>query len=200
MLDGADNNTANNDYINGSTYSVLPPPDAIAEFKVETNNYSAEIGRGHAAVLNATTKSGTNAIHGDLWEYVRNTKLDALVWTQPVGSTPAVFHMNQFGATLGGPIIKNKLFFFGDIQEGRFVAGATPNTYSVPTPRERQGDFSEILNPTWNGGNCPQVLYIPNTNTGTYKCGSNVVSAAPTGTLQQSGTSQYTYDGRWVFT
>jgi hypothetical protein len=195
MLDGADNNTANNDYINGSTYSVLPPPDAIAEFKVETNNYSAEIGRGHAAVLNATTKSGTNAIHGDLWEYVRNTKLDALVWTQPVGSTPAVFHMNQFGATLGGPIIKNKLFFFGDIQEGRFVAGATPNTYSVPTPRERQGDFSEILNPTWNGGNCPQVLYIPNTNTGTYKCGSNVVSAAPTGTLQQSGTSQYTYDG-----
>jgi hypothetical protein len=198
MLDGADNNTANNDYINGSTYSIAPPPDAIAEFKMETNDYSAEIGRGHAAVINATTKSGTNSIHGDLWEYVRNTALDALVWTQAPGSSPAVFHMNQFGATLGGPIIKNKLFFFGDIQEGRFVAGASPSTYSVPTPRERQGDFSELLNPTWNGGNCPSVLYIPNTNTGTYTCSANNSSAtgkAPTGTLQQSGSSQYTYDG-----
>ena len=195
MLDGADNNTANNDYINGSTYSIAPPPDAIAEFKMESSNYSAEPGRGHAAVVNATTKSGTNSIHGDLWEYVRNTKLDALVWTQAPGSTPAVFHMNQFGATLGGPIIKNKLFFFGDIQEGRFVAGASPSTYTVPTPRERQGDFSELLNPAFTQGSCPQVLYVPNTNTGTYKCSSNVVSAGPTGTLQQSGSSQYTYDG-----
>jgi hypothetical protein len=197
-LDGADNNTANNDYINGSTYSIAPPPDAIAEFKMETTDYSAEIGRGHAAVVNATTKSGTNSIHGDLWEYVRNTDLDALVWTQAKGSAPAVFHMNQFGATLGGPIIKNKLFFFGDIQEGRFVAGANPTTISVPTPRERQGDFSELLNPTWNGGNCPSALYIPNTNTGTYTCSANNSSAtgkAPTGTLQQSGSSQFTYDG-----
>ncbi len=88
MLDGADNNTMNSDYINGSAYSIAPPPDAIAEFKVETSNYSAEIGRGHGAVINATTKSGTNSIHGDLWEYVRNTKLDALVWTQAPGSTP----------------------------------------------------------------------------------------------------------------
>ncbi len=61
---------------------------------------------------------------------------------------PAVFHMNQFGATLGGPIIKNKLFFFGDIQDARYVAGATPSTYTVPTPRMRQGDFSELLNTT----------------------------------------------------
>ncbi len=194
-LDGADNNTANNDYINGSTYSIAPPPDAIAEFKMETSNYSAEIGRGHAAVVNATTKSGTNAIHGDLWEYVRNTKLDALVWTQAPGSVPAVFHMNQFGATLGGPIIKNKLFYFADVQEARYVNGASPNTYTVPTARMRQGDFSELLNPAFTQGSCPTVLYTPNTNTGTYKCSSNVVSAGPTGTLQQSGNSQYTYDG-----
>jgi hypothetical protein len=198
MLDGADNNTMNSDYINGSAYSIAPPPDAISEFKLETSNYSAEIGRGHGAVINATTKSGTNTIHGDLWEYVRNTKLDALVWTQAPGSTPAAFHMNQFGGTLGGPIIKNKLFFFGDIQDGRFVAGATPSIYSVPTPRMRQGDFSEILNPTWNGGNCPTALYIPNTNTGTYTCSSNNSSGtgkAPTGSIQTFGNSQYTYDG-----
>jgi hypothetical protein len=195
MLDGADNNTANNDYINGSVYSIAPPPDAIAEFKMESSNYSAEVGRGHAAVVNATTKSGTNAIHGDVWEYVRNTVFDALVWTQQPGSSPAPFHMNQFGATLGGPIIKNKLFFFGDIQEGRFVAGATPNTYTVPTPRMRQGDFSELLNPALTQGTCPTVLYVPNTNTGTYSCSSNVVHTGPTGTLQQSGSSQYNEDG-----
>ena len=195
MLDGADNNTMNSDYINGSSYSIAPPPDAIDEMKIETSNYSAEIGRGHGAVINATTKSGTNAIHGDLWEYVRNTKFDALNWNQAPGSSPAVFHMNQFGATLGGPIIKNKLFFFGDIQDARYAVGATPSTYTVPTPRMRQGDFSELLNPALTQGSCPTVLYVPNTNTGSYSCKSNVVSAGPTGTLQQYGSSQYTEDG-----
>ena len=195
QLDGVDNNVANSDYINGSSYNLAPPPDAIAEFKLETSNYSAELGRGHAAVINATTLSGTNAFHGHIWEYVRNTAFDSLVWNQAKGSKVAVFHMNQFGATLGGPIIKNHLFFFGDVQEQRFVNGATPTTYSVPTPRERRGDFSELLNPTNTGGSCPTVLYVPNTNTGTYKCASNVVSAGPTGTLQQYGTTQVTADG-----
>jgi Carboxypeptidase regulatory-like domain len=195
MLDGVDNNVANSDYINGSEYNLAPPPDAIAEFKMETSNYSAEIGRGHAAVINATTKSGTNEIHGDLWEYVRNTAFDSLVWTQQPGSSVAPFHMNQFGATLGGPIVKNKLFFFGDIQSARFAIGATPSTFTVPTARMRQGDFSELLNPALTQGSCPTVLYVPNTNTGTYKCSSNSVSAAPTGTLQQYGSTQVTADG-----
>ena len=197
MLDGVDNNVANSDYIQGSEYNLAPPPDAIAEFKMETSNYSAEIGRGHAAVINATTKSGTNSFHGDVWEYVRNTALDALNWNQAPGSKLAVFHLNQFGGTLGGPIIKNKLFFFADIQESRYVNGATPSTYSVPTPRMRQGDFTELLNPSLTGGSCPTVLYQPNSNTGTYKCTSNNSSGtgtAPTGTLQQFGTSQYTYN------
>ena len=195
MLDGVDNNVSNSDYIQGSGYNLAPPPDAIAEFKMETSNYSAEIGRGHAAVINATTKSGTNDFHGDLWEYVRNTKLDALNWNQAKGSSPAIFHLNQFGGTLGGPIIKNHLFFFGDVQNSRYVNGATPSTLSVPTPRMRQGDFSELLNPALTGGSCPTVLYQPNSNTGTYACKSNVVSAGPTGTLQKFGSSQYTYDG-----
>ena len=109
----------------------------------------------------------------------------------PVGN----FHLNQFGATFGGPIIKNHLFYFGDVQNGRYVNGATPTTLSVPTARMRRGDFTELLNPTWGNGTCPIALYVPNTNTGTYKCASNVVSQGPTGSLQQYGTSQYTYDG-----
>lgn len=196
MLDGADNNTMNSDYINGSSYSIAPPPDAIAEFKMETSDYSAELGRGHGAVINATTKSGTNEIHGDVWEYVRNTALDALIWTQQPGSSPAVFHMNQFGGTLGGPIIKNKLFFFVDIQDARYAVGANPSTYTVPTPRMRQGDFSELLNPSLTQGTCPTVLYVPNSNTGLYKCASNAVTTAPSGTLQKYGSQQYTYDGQ----
>jgi hypothetical protein len=199
MLDGVDDNVSNSDYINGSEYNIAPPPDAIAEFKMETSNYSAEIGRGHGAVINATTKSGTNAIHGDVWEYNRNTIFDARVWNTAPTATIPVFHLNQFGATLGGPIIKNHLFFFGDVQESRYVNGANPTNLNVPTPRMRQGDFSELLNPAWNGGGCPSVLYVPNTNTGTYKCSSNVVSAGPTGTLQQTPASPLaqtlTYDG-----
>jgi Carboxypeptidase regulatory-like domain len=195
MLDGVDNNVANSDYINGSEYNLAPPPDAIAEFKMETSDYSAEIGRGHAAVINATTLSGTNAFHGHIWEYNRNTAFDALVWTQQPGSSPAPFHLNQFGATLGGPIIKNHLFFFVDAQESRYAIGATPSTFTVPTPRMRQGDFSELLNPTLTQGSCPEVLYVPNSNTGTYSCSSNTVHAGPTGTLQQYGSTQVTADG-----
>jgi Carboxypeptidase regulatory-like domain len=195
QLDGVDNNTVNSDYINGSGYNLAPPPDAIAEFKLETSNYSAEIGRGHAAVFNATTKSGTNSFHGSLWEYVRNTAFDSKVWNQAVGTPVGNFHLNQFGATFGGPIIKNHLFYFGDVQNGRYVNGATPSTLSVPTARMRRGDFTELLNPTWGNGTCPIALYVPNTNTGTYKCASNVVSQGPTGSLQRYGTSQNTYDG-----
>jgi hypothetical protein len=187
QLDGVDNNTSNSDYINGSGYNISPPPDAIAEFKLETNSYSAEIGRGHAASFNATTKSGTNAWHGDVWEYVRNTAFDALVWNQAPGSKPSVFHLNQFGATLGGPILKNHLFYFGDVQDSRFVNGATPSTYTVPTPRERRGDFSELLSTVYTNGTCPQVLYVPNTNTGSYTCSANK-GTAPTGMLQQYGS------------
>ena len=92
QLDGVDNNTTNSDYINGSGYNLAPPPEAIQEFKLETSNYSAELGRGHAAVFNATTKSGTNQIHGAVWEYVRNTIFDAKVWNQAPNTPVGEFH------------------------------------------------------------------------------------------------------------
>src|SRR5580693_7185043 len=117
LLDGIDNNSDTVDFLNGTNYVVLPPPDAIQEFKVQTSDFSAEFGRSGAAVLNATIKSGTNQIHGAAWEFFRNDKLDAPDYFEDAGGVPkGELRQNQFGATIGGPVIKNKVFFFGDYE------------------------------------------------------------------------------------
>ncbi len=138
LLDGIDNNANLGDVLNGAAYVVQPAVDAIAEFKVETNAYSAEFGRGNGAIMNAVIKSGTNQIHGDLWEFLRNEKLDAANAFDQFGRQP--YKQNQFGFTLGGPIVKNKLFFFGDY-EGLRIRQALPQLSTVPTPAEVGGDF-----------------------------------------------------------
>ena len=149
ILDGVDNNNDTDSMQNGQSYNVRPPPDALAEFKLDTSNYSAEFGHSAGAVLNASIKSGTNHIHGDLWEYVRNNAFDAADWD--AGGVVPAYHQNQFGATLGLPILKNKLFYFGDAEENR-IAFAVPDTgLNVPTASERNGDFSEFFNPAING-------------------------------------------------
>jgi hypothetical protein len=142
LLDGIDNNANLGDVLNGAAYVVQPAVDAIAEFKVETNSYSAEFGRGNGAIMNAVIKSGTNQIHGDVWEFLRNDKLDAVNAFDQFGRQP--YKQNQFGFTLGGPIIKNKLFFFGDY-EGLRIRQALPQLSTVPTPAEVGGDFSAFL-------------------------------------------------------
>jgi len=143
LLDGIDNNANLGDVLNGAAYVVQPAVDAIAEFKVETNSYSAEFGRGNGAIMNAVIKSGTNQFHGDLWEFLRNDKLDAInPFDAEFGQQP--YKQNQFGATLGGPIVKNKLFFFGDY-EGLRIRQALPQLSTVPTPAEISGDFSAFL-------------------------------------------------------
>ena len=117
LLDGLDNNsygTSNQGY---SSQVVQPSPDALAEFKVITSNFSAEYGRVGGGVVNAVMRSGTNQFHGTAYEFLRNTDLNAIGFL----FSPAVFvkptlQRNQFGATIGGPIIKNKLFFFGDYE------------------------------------------------------------------------------------
>lgn len=206
LLDGVDNNVDIVDYMNGSTYAVSPPPDALAEFKLDTTAYSAEYGHSAGSVLNVALKSGTNSFHGDLWEYNRNTFFNAEVWNaNPLLPIPP-YHFNQFGGTLGGPILRNKLFYFGDIQGTRISLGAVGGPYSVPTPRMKNGDFSELLDTAnLNGASCPTVLYAPNANTGTYTC-SNHNPTTLTGALQQSGTqvttssTGYTYaPGQNVF-
>ncbi|MGA2048447.1 MAG: TonB-dependent receptor [Terracidiphilus sp.] len=145
LLDGIDNNSNAVDFLNGTNFVILPPVDAIQEFKVQTADFSAELGRSAGAVLNATIKSGTNSIHGAAWEFFRNDKLDAADWFEDNSTTPVKgkLRLNQFGATIGGPIIKNKLFFFGDYEGKRRVQG-TSATSSVPTALERSSGYTNL--------------------------------------------------------
>jgi hypothetical protein len=145
LLDGVDNNANLGDLLNETTYVIQPPVDAIAEFKVQTNSYSAEFGRGNGAVMNAVIKSGTNQIHGNVFEFLRNEKFDASNAFDQFGRQP--YKQNQFGFTLGGPIVKNHTFFFGDY-EGLRVRQAIPILLSIPTPEMIAGDFSGNLTTT----------------------------------------------------
>ena len=158
LLDGVDNNTNLVDFLNGSSYVMRPPPDALAEFSLQTSNYSAEFGHSAGAVVNASIKSGSNQIHGDVWEYFRNNDLDSQNWNAL--SIPP-YHENQFGGTLGLPIWRNKLFYFGDAESNRISIGNT-NVLTVPTALMRQGNFSELLNTQLTGAAAPIQLYQPN--------------------------------------
>jgi outer membrane receptor protein involved in Fe transport len=160
ILDGVDNNTNLVDFLNGQSYVVRPPPDALAEFAVQTSSFSAEFGHSAGAVVNASIKSGTNQIHGSLWEYFRNTNLEAKDWD---AQTIPAYHENQFGGTIGFPFLRNKLFYFGDVEANR-ISRANPQTLSVPTPLMREGNFTELLNPQLNGA--AVQLYEPNSGGG----------------------------------
>jgi hypothetical protein len=135
LLNGVDNN----EFGLGGVI-VLPPPDAIQEFKTEENSMSAEFGRGGAAV-NVVLKSGTNQVHGGLYEFIRNDKLDAVNYFNQ-GQQP--FKRNQFGSLLGGPIKKNRTFLFGDYQGSR-LRQSNPFLSTLPTAAERAGDFTDRL-------------------------------------------------------
>ncbi len=143
LLDGIDNNSNLPDLLNETNYVVMPSVDALQEFKVQTNTYSAELGRANGAVVNATVKSGTNDFHGVLYEFLRNDKLDARNFFDP--ARPG-YKQNQFGGTLGGRILRDRLFFFGDY-EGLRVRQAQTETALVPDALQRSGDFSEQLGP-----------------------------------------------------
>jgi hypothetical protein len=157
LLDGIDNNSDTVDFLNGTNFVVLPPVDAIQEFKVQTSDFSAEFGRSGAAVLNATIKSGTNSFHGSGWEFFRNDKLDAADFFENAGGVPkGALRQNQFGTTIGGPVIKNKIFFFADYEGLRRVQG-TILTGTVPTDAERASgytDFQDLI----VGGSRPDAL------------------------------------------
>ncbi len=153
MLDGVDNNAYGTSNQGFSNQVMQPSPDAIQQFKVETNNYSAEYDRAAGAVINVTIKSGTNQLHGSLWEYNRNTVFNAVGFFKPLNGT-LPFNQNQFGASAGGPIIKNKLFVFGDYEGFRRVYHPLQFA-SVPTVAMDHGDFSAyglpIANPFTHG-------------------------------------------------
>ncbi len=146
-LDGIDNNSGSTNLQESTVQVIQPPPDALQEFRIQTRSYSAEFGTSAGAVINASIKSGTNAFHGDVWEYIRNNVFDANSYFNNQNGVPrGHFSQNQYGATLGGPVIKNKTFFFGDFQ---FFTSrkATTVQSTVPTPLMKTGNFSELSNP-----------------------------------------------------
>jgi hypothetical protein len=148
LLDGVDNNQAS-DNILGYT----PSPDAIEEFNLITQNASSEFGNYNGGIVNVTIKSGTNKFHGNLFEFFRNDMFNANKWENGLTSsrlpTPKL-RWNMFGGTFGGPIIKNKLFFFGDYQGGRLDFPASAGTINVLTPAEIGGDFSAVDTQLYN--------------------------------------------------
>lgn len=150
LLDGADNN----DFL-GNNIVVNPNPDAVAEFKILTNNYTAEYGRTSGGIVNQVIKSGTNGVHGSAFEFFRNTALDASdYFLQEV----PVLRRNIFGGTIGFPIKKDKMFFFASYQGTRRSEGQNPGPIPVLDQAERGGDFSELLS-----GTSPVQLVDPTT-------------------------------------
>jgi hypothetical protein len=128
--------------MNGGT-SIIPDLDSIAEFRILTNNFDAQYGNYSGGIINVITKSGANEIHGDAFEFLRNTALDARNFYSPDRS---FYRQNQFGGTVGGPIKKNKLFYFADYQGTRTSQGIDSGLISVPTLAERAGNFQGVTN------------------------------------------------------
>jgi Carboxypeptidase regulatory-like domain len=136
LINGTDSNdTALN------TPLVIPSPDAIGEFNMVTSTINPEYGRNSGAIINAAIKSGTNQFHGDVFEFYRDTFLDAKSWFE---STAAPFHQNEFGGTLGGPIVKDHAFFFFSYQGRRATEPQGTGNTPVYSQAERGGDFSAV--------------------------------------------------------
>jgi hypothetical protein len=165
ILDGLDNNQVSDNLL-----GFTPAPDAIQEFNLITQNASAEFGNFQGGIVSTTIKSGTNSFHGDLWEYFRNDKLNANSWENnfavPQVERPPL-RWNMFGGTVGGPIVKNKLFFFFDYQAQRFDHPASTRFFTVFTAKERTGDFSDIASqlynpcPTPTNDPCTAATFVP---------------------------------------
>jgi hypothetical protein len=170
LLDGSDNNaygTSNQGFAN---QVAQPSPDAVAEFKVITNNYSAEYGRSGGAVINVATRSGTNQLHGTAYEFLRNTDLNAIGYI--FGARPATFkkptlQRNQFGATIGGPFIKNRLFFFSDY-EGFRELQKTLAFASLPSLTDRQGVLPLTVTNPLTGAVYPANTPLPASDTSAF--------------------------------
>ncbi|HWB95872.1 MAG TPA: carboxypeptidase regulatory-like domain-containing protein, partial [Bryobacteraceae bacterium] len=162
LLDGVDNNQ-----VSDNLSSYQPNLDAIAEFKMITNNASAEFGNFQGGIVNVVIKSGTNEMHGNVFEYFRNDKLNANNWANNwKDNARAPMRWNQFGGTLGGPIIKDKLFYFLDYQGLRRANPGAPSSITVIPTEWRNGDYSRLLNPSAQdmadlGISGPVQLYNP---------------------------------------
>ena len=147
VIDGVDNNAYGTSNQGFSNQVVQLSPDAVQEFRIETTSYSAEFGRAGGGIINASIRSGTNSFHGSAWEYLRNTELNATGFFKPVNNQKPVLIQNQFGAAFGGPVIRNKAFFFMDYEGFRRVQRRV--TFStLPTLEQRTGNLGiPVRNP-----------------------------------------------------
>ncbi|HUK46572.1 MAG TPA: carboxypeptidase-like regulatory domain-containing protein, partial [Terriglobales bacterium] len=142
---------ANSFLVNGSDVeedvnmgtAIVPNIDSIAEFRILTDNFDAEYGEFSGGQINVITKAGTNSFHGDLFDFFRNTDLDARNYFSPTRGT---FNQNQFGGTFGGPIRKDRIFFFGDYQGTRSSQGVDSGQIPVPSLQDRSGNFLDLAN------------------------------------------------------
>ncbi len=147
--------------MNGGT-SIIPNLDSVDEFRVLTNNFDPEYGNYNGGMINVITKSGSDSFHGDAFEFLRNTSLDARDYFSP---TRGLFRQNQFGGTLGGPIKHQKVFFFGDYQGTRTNEGIPSGVITVPSLQDRTGNLSDIassLTGTVSGPDIASLLYDRN--------------------------------------
>src|SRR5207237_1404230 len=146
LLDGMDNNQVSDNLL-----GYTPAPDAIEEFNLITNNASAEFGNFEGGIVSVSIKSGTNSYHGDVWEFFRNDVLNADSWSNEFSGTPRdKLRWNMFGGTLGGPVLKNKLFFFVDYQGQRFDHPSSTGSFTAFTTAEKSGDFGALCSVGFN--------------------------------------------------
>jgi Carboxypeptidase regulatory-like domain/TonB-dependent Receptor Plug Domain len=171
-IDGVPNREPQNAYI-----SVTPPIEGVQEVEVYTGKYNAEFGFSGSAVVNITTRSGSNQLHGAVFDFLRNEDTDALNYFAG-GTAKTPFRRNQFGGAVGGPILKDKLFFFADYQ-GTIVHTSQPQFTTAPTARMLAGDFSELYVPGQvdDAGNTYGQIYDPKTRV--VDAFGNVVAATP---------------------
>ncbi len=157
LLDGLDNNTYGTSNQGFANENIPPSPDAVEEFRIETDNYSAEYGRAAGAVINVSIRRGSNQFHGGAWEFNRNTALNAIGPFQPSGGVKPTFIRNQFGGRLGGPIFKDRTFFFADYEGTRQITKVF-SAATLPNAEQRSGTF--LLHRA-NGTTAPIPLQNP---------------------------------------
>lgn len=212
LLDGLDNNnygTSNQGFANEN---IPPSPDAVAEFRVETSNYSAEYGRNPGAVVNVATRRGTNRFHGKAYDYNRNTALNANNYFSTPG-THLKFIRNQFGGTFGGPIVHDKVFFFTDYEGTRQIFNNPLTVSSLPTAAQRAGNIGiAVRNPitgiVYANGIIPQSDQSPFARAvlaalpaNTLGGNTNNYTSTPRGTIQDDkgdGRIDYTISPRYT--
>jgi hypothetical protein len=143
LLDGIDNNSHATSFRGDRVDVMLPSVDAVQEFRVQSNGYSAEYGHSAGAVVNVTIKNGTNDFHGTFWEFFRNDAMDAHGWTPTIGGTKPEVRFNLFGANVGGSIVKDKTFFFVNYEGDREHDGVIYQS-TVPTVGLQHGNFTNL--------------------------------------------------------